>query len=394
MRILRIVYDWPDKNTIQEGLAPAPYELSLAQIRDGHKITVLCGNLNGKNLKLKRFKVELSNGLITVYNLPRALRGFGPFLTTSLLIPLYYLYLKVTLKPDLVHNHGHLGVWLLLYKYLFGWIDKTPFVGHFHILGKSRERALQKQSAKLSFLTKYFEYPIHKFNDLLMTKVCTQLIVVGGDMIEDLKQLYKVRGDRIHLVESGVDSVRFHKNDDRFNFGFSEDSVVVGNIGRLSKRKNIDKLVASMQYLDEKYKLVLCGPWDKKYKENVGQMIIDLHLEHRIKNIGSLSYFEIDPYYRGIDIFVLPSSYEGLPKVVLEALSSGCKAIASGFTIQHQIPDLHFLSEIETKVIADSIVRTQEGPADYEGTRKIIENYYGWDIKATQIDQIYRLLSN
>ena len=50
MNILRIVYDWPDENVITEGLAPAPYELSLSQTRLNNTVYVLCGNLNGKNL--------------------------------------------------------------------------------------------------------------------------------------------------------------------------------------------------------------------------------------------------------------------------------------------------------------------------------------------------------
>ena len=394
MKILRIVYDWPDKNTIQEGLAPAPYELSLAQIRLGHKIVVLCGNLNGKNFKRRRFKTELANGLITVYNMPRALAGLGPFLTTSVVLVPSYLYLKFKFKPDIVHNHGHLGVWFLLYKFLFGWLDKTPVVGHFHILAKSREDALRKQKDKLSFLTKYWEYPIHKFNDLLMSKVSAHIIAVGNDLANDIKRFYKVRDRKISVVESGVDSVRFNKDDEKYDYGFTEDSVVMGNIGRLSKRKNIDKLVSALSKLDDKYKLVLCGTWDKHYKDFVQKLAENLKVSHRVKYFDSTSYFEIDPLFRGIDIFVLPSSYEGLPKVILEALSSGSKVIASGFTILHEIPDLHFLNEITADEIATKVKEVDSAPSNYTATRKLIENYYGWDVKASQIDDIYNSLKS
>ncbi|MDQ5981608.1 MAG: hypothetical protein QG570_358 [Patescibacteria group bacterium] len=394
MKILRIVYDWPDKNTIQEGLAPAPYELSLAQIRLGHKIVVLCGNLNGKNFKRSRFKTELANGLITVYNMPRALAGFGPFLTTSLVLVPSYIYLKFTFKPDIIHNHGHLGVWFLLYKFLFGWLDKTPVVGHFHILAKSREVALKKQSDKLSFLTKYWEYPIHKFSDLLMSEVSAHIIAVGNDLANDIKLFYKVRDRKITVVESGVDTIRFNNHEEKYDYGFSEDSVVIGNIGRLSKRKNIDKLVSALSKLDEKYKLVLCGTWDRHYKDSVQKLAENLKVSNRIKYFNSISYFEIDPYFRAIDIFVLPSSYEGLPKVILEALSSGSKVIASGFTISHEISDLHFLNEITVDEIANKINEVDSTPSNYPASRKIIENFYGWDIKAAQIDDIYNSLKS
>src|SRR3989344_3395987 len=98
MNILRIVYDWPGKNVITEGLAPAPYGLSIAQARAGNKVYVLCGNLNGKNLKQGKFHYTLEDGKIEVYNLPRALNHLGPFLSTSVAVLPYYFYLKTTKK--------------------------------------------------------------------------------------------------------------------------------------------------------------------------------------------------------------------------------------------------------------------------------------------------------
>src|SRR3990167_5804903 len=138
MNILRIVYDWPDENVITEGLAPAPYELSISQTKLSHEIYVLCGNLNGKNIKAGKFGYQLENGKVTVINLPRGLKDFGPFLTTSPSALIAYLALKIMGKIDLVHNHGHMGLCFLIYKYLFGWLDRTPVVGHFHNTARGR----------------------------------------------------------------------------------------------------------------------------------------------------------------------------------------------------------------------------------------------------------------
>lgn len=390
MKILRIVYDWPDKNNITEGLAPAPYELSLAQTRQGHEIFVLCGNLNGRNLKKLKFSYTLPNGKIHVYNLPRALKGFGPFLTTSLFISPYYFYLKFIKRIELVHNHGHLGVWFLWYKFLFGFLDRTPVVGHYHITARGREDALHKNNQPIPFLSRCFEYPIHKFSDFLMAKVCSHLVAVSNDLVEEIKRFYHIPDNKITLLESAVDSERFKKEGEAFSLDFETNDVIVGNGGRLSKRKNIDVLVKSLNYLPENYKLVLWGTWDEAFKHEVDAIIKGNKLENRIRYLGNINYFEVDKYYRAVEIFALPSSYEGLPKVVLEALASGCKVLASGFSTQYPMQNLNFLSKIEERNLADELKSLVLQPNDYQNTREIIEKYYSWDSKAEILNKIYK----
>ena len=390
MNILRIVYDWPDENVITEGLAPAPYELSISQTKLGHKIYVLCGNLNGKNIKSSKFHYTLENGKIEVFNLPRAINKLGPFLSTSIFVLPYYFYLKVSKKIDLIHNQGHLGVWLLLYKYIFAFIDKTPVLGHIHITAKGREQKILEQGKPIDFWTKYFEYPIHAFSDYLTGSVCKEIVTVGIENIGELNKLYGIDKSKIHLLESGVDTKRFsRKGGEVFEIGFEKGSTVLGNIGRLSKRKNIDVIVESLTFLPEKYKLVLWGKWDSGFESEVQKIIDQKKLASRVKYLGPVSYFFVDKAYRAIDIFLLPSSYEGLPKVVIEALSTGCKAIASGFSMDKDVPNMYFLDKIDPKTLADLILRVSKNPDEYEGARKIIEKYYSWDSKAHDLEKIY-----
>ncbi len=60
-------------------------------------------------------------------------------------------------------------------------------------------------------------------------------------------------------------------------------------------------------------------------KEIVKNIVKENHLEDRFKSCGAINYFEIEKYYRSVDYFILPSSYEGLAKVLLEALYTGSK---------------------------------------------------------------------
>lgn len=390
MNILRIVYDWPDTNNITTGLAPAPYELSIAQAKLGHKIYVLCGNLNGKNIKKLRFRYKLEEADVTVFNLPRGLKGFGPFLTSSIFVLPYYFYLRIFKKVDVVHNQGHMGVWLLLYKYIFRFLDKIKIVGHIHITAKGRERVSSKNGDVVPFLTKHFEHRIHKFSDYLSCKVCLEVITVANDVKEELIEFYKINPDKVTVVESGVNTDRYKKEGGKVETGFSENDVVLGNLGLLSKRKRIHLILQALTILPEKYKLCLWGKWDKEYQKELSVIIKKSNLKDRVQYFGEIPYFESDKAFRSIDIFLLPSSYEGLPKVVLEALACGNKVVASGFETEKKMSNL-FLQDISGANLLTKLIQEAESSKDgYRQTREVIEKYYSWDSKAAEIDLIYK----
>jgi len=389
MNILRIVYDWPDKNNITTGLAPAPYELSIAQSKLGHKIFVLCGNLNKKNIVSRKFKYELEDGKIVVYNLPRGLKGFGPFLTSSIFVLPFYFYLRLFKKIDIVHNQGHMGVWLLLYKYIFRFLDTIKIVGHFHNTAKGRENAIVKSGDKIDFMSKYFEYPIHKMSDKLSTKVCKALITVSKGNCEELVDLYGADKNKVYVVESGVNTDRYKKEGEKVDIGFSNKDTILGNLGLLSRRKRIHLILQALTILPENYKLCLWGKWDTEYQKELSEIIKKSNLKDRIQYFGEIPYFESDKAYRSIDIFLLPSSYEGLPKVVLEALACGDKVVASGFTTEKSMDNLLLQDISGSNELSKIIVTAKKSKDGYKQTRQVIERYYSWDSKAQEIDLIY-----
>lgn len=389
MKVLRIIYDFADSNNFTGGLSPAPYELSLAQSALNNKIYVLCGNLNKKNLLKKRFFYKINENIL-VYNLPRGLPHFGPFLTTSVLVPLYYLYFKFRHKIDLVHNHQHLGVWLLLYKYIFGFIDKTPFIGHFHVTAKGREESILSSGVKLPLFTKYFEYPIHKFSDFLQTRVCKHLFCVSENIKEEVINFYKVDSSKITVIESAVSIEKFTKDIKKINLNYENGSIILGYVGRISKRKGIDIMLETLKSLPEVYKLVLWGEFqDLQYKKHVEHLVEKFKLQSRFSYKGAINYFENQNAFSVIDIFLIPSSYEGLPKVILEALVSHCYVIASGFKIKEDIPNLKFLEKIDPTYLTKDVLEAKLSEENYKKTLNIIRDKYSYENRAEQIQKIY-----
>ena len=118
---------------------------------------------------------------------------------------------------------------------------------------------------------------------------------------------------------------------DRFNFStlsrekirselnISNDSIVLGMVGRLSEEKMQSFAIDLINSLPSNYKLVIVG--DGPDKGMLEQKIQTLTLSDRVTLIPNT--FEIEKYYCAFDIYCLPSTIEGLPFVGVEAQCSG-----------------------------------------------------------------------
>ena len=101
-----------------------------------------------------------------------------------------------------------------------------------------------------------------------------------------------------------------------------EKSIVLGNIGRFSEQKNQLFLVELLQYLvkkEEKIKLLLIG--NGNLKEEIIRKVTELNLKNNVILIENIK--NIEDYYQVMDFFLLPSLYEGLPIVGIEAQAMG-----------------------------------------------------------------------
>jgi len=103
---------------------------------------------------------------------------------------------------------------------------------------------------------------------------------------------------------------------------FDQEKINLIVSGRISEEKGQDVLVRAFKKVKEKnnlYRLNILGAiGDQKYYDKLKEIIHDLNLTEYINILG----FKTNPYpyYKYADLLVLPSRWEGLPNVVLEAL--------------------------------------------------------------------------
>ncbi|MBS3200933.1 glycosyltransferase family 4 protein [Turicibacter bilis] len=109
-------------------------------------------------------------------------------------------------------------------------------------------------------------------------------------------------------------------NEIREIFNIPSDQKIIGYIGRLSEQKGMIPFIKALKnYKDqfENCKFLIVGSGEQE--DETKQLVKEFELEELFIFTGFQS--NIYPFYQLIDIFFLPSLYEGLPMVLLEAMA-------------------------------------------------------------------------
>lgn len=395
MNILRIVYDWPPP---WNGLGPAPYEMTQEQVKLGHSFTIFCGRwpFAGALEKLPncKFKTFIREPF------PASLS-----LLISPLVLFYYLYWRRHNKPDLIHAHGHFAIWIYFYRNL---VTKIPFlkkeadiplVTHFHNTTAGRREALIQRKSPIKKLSALISWPLAKKSDRWAIKNAKACIFVGQEIRNEAIKYYNADPAKCFVVETGVNIELFkpvsteEREKIRKDLGFDSNDIIVMNHGQMVKRKNIHTLVEALEKLPIYYRLFLVGDGDKDYMLELDTKIKDLNLRDRVVRAGYTPYPNVPIAFQASDVFVLPSSFEGLPKVVMQSLACGIPALVSGFKVSEEIGGLSYLENIEPETIAASIRALVEVQKPQVDIRKIVKDH-SWHEKAKEVERVYDFVKN
>lgn len=136
---------------------------------------------------------------------------------------------------------------------------------------------------------------------------------------------YKLSRDKCSVIPRGIDT-EFFSPGERL---FSSEKPKILFAGNVSPAKGIDDLIDAVLLIEMSVEIVLCGKCDEKYLESLKNAIKSSCSDHSISFPGPISQNDLLLQYRSCDLFVFPSHSEGMPKVLLEALSCGCAVACS-----------------------------------------------------------------
>jgi glycosyltransferase involved in cell wall biosynthesis len=158
------------------------------------------------------------------------------------------------------------------------------------------------------------------------------VVVTGEDRVKGLASGIG-RPGQYQLVRSGFDVAAYRdagpsRRPMRRELGVSEDSKLVMTVGRLSPQKDPSTFVLAAREIVElvprcQFAIVGDGP----LRQQTGEHIRALGLEDRIRLTGTRR--DVPALLAAADVFLLTSRWEGLPRVVVQALAVGLPVVAS-----------------------------------------------------------------
>jgi len=108
----------------------------------------------------------------------------------------------------------------------------------------------------------------------------------------------------------------------------------LGFVGALHKNKGIFILVEIAKNLVDQgvdFELIIAGEWENSDdKLKVEKLLNEYQLHQKVKFLGLIHNEDKWNFYKGLDVFLLPSYNEGQPLVLIEAMAFGIPVVCSG----------------------------------------------------------------
>lgn len=231
------------------------------------------------------------------------------------------------------------------------------------------------------------KYPLKLLFKRGIARQATQLFACGR---EAGKWMFGT--DDFHVLNNAIDAERYRfdpkvRQEVRSELGIPADALVAGHVGRFMAPKNHGFLLRIFAELPDHARLLLVG--DGVLRANIEQQAKVLGIRDRIIFTGVRT--DVDRLLQAMDVFLMPSLFEGLPVSIMEAQAAGLPCLISD-KVPIECKKTELVTQIPldaspaewAKAVAsaaetprrDTLAQIREAGFDIRANAEWLQNYY------------------
>lgn len=291
------------------------------------------------------------------------------------------------IKPDTIHFHGLVIEFLPILA--IAEKMKIPYIITIHGLNSLNPD-----------INLYFKKEIEKEILVDLYKKNRIITTVSKSTEQLMISEFDIPSEYIKIIHNGVNTTKFNckhkpKGELRNKSRISKTKIVLIQVGTLVKVKNHITILKAISQMKKSLKdrLIYLIIGDGPEKSLLKSFCKDNNLEKQVIFIGNVPHNELNKYYCLSDFLILPSTSEGFPLVILEAISAGLPVIT--FLELGGVKEIYnpiFMKLIPERT-TEAIIKTIENAINTKWDRKKICNcakMWDWVLISEQYMQCYQ----
>lgn len=308
-------------------------------------------------------------------------------------------YRQVAIKDIAVPRSKHLEAFVHTFKAVIYARKVKADIVHIHAVGPALMVPIVRMLGMKAVFThhgpdydrdKWGAFPkwVLRLGEKAGMRYANHVIVISEHIRQMMQERYPGQTN-VTLIHNGVNVPSGpHENTYLQSLGLKEHHYILA-VGRLVKEKGFDKLVDAFKQLAlPGVKLVIAGDADhrdeyaRRLKEACGE-------QDNICLTGFIKGDKLAELYAHALLFVLPSTHEGLPIALLEAMSYGCPVLASDIPANKEVglPEECYFSSGDWNHLRQVLKKRLENNQPLKVTYDL--SPYNWQHIARQTKEIY-----
>jgi glycosyltransferase involved in cell wall biosynthesis len=299
----------------------------------------------------------------------------------------------------------------ILWSYKFTLFDRTLLLVFYKLLGKQLVFTAHNVNAGARDGADSF---FNRTSLRIQYRLMDRIFVHTQKMKDQLIETFGAREEQIAIIPFGtydmVPQSSMTSSEAKQRLGLRESDRTILFFGRITPYKGIDQLVDAFMRIaprDERYRLVIAGEAMKEGEQQWQQVEREIAQspirEHIIQHVRYIKDTEIELYFKGADVLVLPYTEIFQSGVLFMAYSFGLPVIATdvgsfgrdimegttGFVCRPGDPE--DLARVIERYFASELFLTIDEQRDK--IKDLIQASHSWEIAAGKTGDVYAQLS-